>query len=420
MASLTKKPDSRYWIACFTDATGRQRQKSTKACDRMLAMKMAIKWEESYRKGITENQAHKALSDIREDLYGERLKHATATTFFTSWLKRKAIETTEGSLKRYEAAVSRFLKHLGERAHIGLAGITREDVSQWRDETAAKLSAGSVNVAMKILRAGFNEAKRAGYIPENPADGIVGLRKDTDRRRPFSPEEIKKLLDIANEEWRGAILAGLYTGQRLGDIATLRWSEANLVTREIAFTTQKTRRRVVLPMAAPLHRHLLTLPSADRPTKPVFPELSRIFEKNGTGDLSNAFHDLVMAPAGLVEPRSKKSQGIGRDGRRQISEISFHSLRHTLTSMLKNAGVNDAVARDIVGHESAAISRSYTHIEDAAKRTALDKLPDFTTKTPRTVKSLKTKPTVESREKSPATPPPVIRAPEQTFQAPNP
>lgn len=219
MASITKKTTSRYWIACFTDATGKQRQKSTKSGDRTMAMKMAIQWEESYRKGLTENRAHKALSDIREDLYGERLKHATASTFFTGWLKRKAVETTPGSLKRYEGAVSRFLKHLGDRAHIGLAGITREDVSKWRDETAGKLSAGSVNVAVKILRAGFNEAKRAGYIPDNPADGVMGLRKDIDRRRPFSPEEIQKLLDIANDEWRGAILVGLYTGQRLGDIA---------------------------------------------------------------------------------------------------------------------------------------------------------------------------------------------------------
>jgi hypothetical protein len=38
---------------------------------------------------------------------------------------------------------------------------------------------------------------------------------------------------------------------------------------------------------------------------------------------------------------------------------------------LKNAGVNDAVARDIIGHDSPAISAHYTHIDMAAKRKAV-------------------------------------------------
>jgi hypothetical protein len=36
-----------------------------------------------------------------------------------------------------------------------------------------------------------------------------------------------------------------------------------------------------------------------------------------------------------------------------------------------------AVAMDIIGHESEAINRHYTHIEAAAKRSALRKLPSF-------------------------------------------
>lgn len=36
------------------------------------------------------------------------------------------------------------------------------------------------------------------------------------------------------------------------------------------------------------------------------------------------------------------------------------------------------MTRDIVGHESVAVSRNYTHIEAETKRAALDKLPDVT------------------------------------------
>ena len=61
---------------------------------------------------------------------------------------------------------------------------------------------------------------------------------------------------------------------------------------------------------------------------------------------------------------------------RTTSELSFHCLRHTATSLLKNAGVSDAVARDIIGHDSAAVSAHYTHIDTATKRGAVDSMPD--------------------------------------------
>lgn len=95
--------------------------------------------------------------------------------------------------------------------------------------------------------------------------------------------------------------------------------------------------------------------------------------------LSQQFHDLLV-PAGLAFPRPPKwkPQGKGRDAPRSRSEVTFHSLRHTATSLLKNAGVSEALAPDIIGHESAAISRHYTHIDESSKRKALSKLPDVT------------------------------------------
>jgi hypothetical protein len=45
---------------------------------------------------------------------------------------------------------------------------------------------------------------------------------------------------------------------------------------------------------------------------------------------------------------------------------------------LKNAGVSDVVAREIIGHDSPEISRVYTHIEKPALVDAMQKLPDIT------------------------------------------
>ena len=46
-------------------------------------------------------------------------------------------------------------------------------------------------------------------------------------------------------------------------------------------------------------------------------------------------------------------------------------------SLLKRAGASDVVPREIVGYETAAVSRTYSHIDTATLRGSIDKLPDL-------------------------------------------
>jgi integrase len=96
-----------------------------------------------------------------------------------------------------------------------------------------------------------------------------------------------------------------------------------------------------------------------------------------TSDLSHQFRK-TLADAGLIEPRTHESTNKGHSAAREPSEISFHSLRHSAVTMLKAAGVSDFMAREIVGHESAAVSRQYTHLTTNDKRAAMQRLPDVT------------------------------------------
>lgn len=66
-------------------------------------------------------------------------------------------------------------------------------------------------------------------------------------------EEVKRLVEILPGEWPDMIRVCLYTGgQRLGDIATLRWEQVNLDGGLIAMTSQKTKRRMNKPIIRPL------------------------------------------------------------------------------------------------------------------------------------------------------------------------
>jgi integrase len=94
------------------------------------------------------------------------------------------------------------------------------------------------------------------------------------------------------------------------------------------------------------------------------------------GTLSNQFADILVA-AGLRSHVPHRSRGIGRDGKRAGSELSFHSLRHSAVSLLKDAGVPDAVVMALVGHESAAMSHHYTHVGKEALAKAAKTLPEI-------------------------------------------
>jgi integrase len=162
----------------------------------------------------------------------------------------------------------------------------------------------------------------------------------------------------------------------------LTWRAINLETNEIAFTTHKTGRRIVLPLMQPLSDYLSELPSSDNPNAHIFPNAAK-YER--TTSLSNQFYE-ILVEAGLAEPRpnyyklSEKDKK-GRDHARDASQISFHSLRHSATTMLKNAGVSNALAMAIIGHESEAVSRAYTHHSTEDLRRAMERLPDVSART---------------------------------------
>jgi len=387
MASLRKRAGSPYWVACFAESDGSRAQRSTGTTDRRDAQRIANHFEDAASQGrerrLTESRARKVIADIYALANRGTLPSSTVRDFFASWLKRKELEAGEKTHIRYGITTRQFLEFLGPRADQDLSHLTSRDVADFRDELAEKLTPGTVNTSLKILRAALNQAKRDGLVEVNEAQRVTTLKaRSSAVRRPFSPEELKRILAVADEEWRDMVMVGLYTGARLGDIANLKWRNIDLSARRLVFKVSKTNKNQVLHLAPPLHRCLELRCATCGPEEPLFPKAHADYAKNYfNGLLSKRFHQ-VLVNAGLAEPRTNRSTGTGRTGvRHHVSGLSFHSLRHTFVSWLKDTGSTDAIARELAGHESAIVNQNYTHLDDETKRTALNKLPDILQKT---------------------------------------
>lgn len=74
----------------------------------------------------------------------------------------------------------------------------------------------------KVLKRPFKVALDQGFIGRNPVAGVRLLRSSKVEKHVFRPEQVARLRAAAEGDWKGLILAGHYTGQRLGDLARLR------------------------------------------------------------------------------------------------------------------------------------------------------------------------------------------------------
>jgi len=388
MATLYKRNQSPHWYVAWFDGNGRRRWRSTKTTDRKQAEKIAATFDKavalSLAGKLSPDRAREILSAGIEDVYlaanAEALPSASIRDWCDRWLASKEIEATPTTHARYQAVLDRFYEFLGGKADRDVACLIPADIGKFRDRQASELSRNSANLAMKCLRACFTSAHKQGLLTSNPAAVVDKLKiVGEGKRRPFTVAEIKRLLDAARgSEWEGIILTGCYTGARLGDIAGLTWDNVKLDTRELVFTTGKTGRRMVLPMAAALADYFESLPSSDQPGAHVFP--STAAAGNRTGTLSGQFYRIMVA-AGLAEKRKNVNTGRGHHAARKTNPLSFHCLRHSVVTFLKAAGVSDALAQAIAGH-SPIVSRTYTHLDTETLRGAIEKLPDMTATKP--------------------------------------
>jgi integrase len=391
MASLRKHPGSSYWIACFTKPDGNQTQRSTRipikgkdardtADNRRKAQDKANLFEAITRGKLQASKIQEIISDLYRELTGEPILTVTVREHCQTWLEVRKPEVSYPTWLFYTKVVRDFLKWAGQRADNDLRTLTTKDILAYRNATAARVTAKTVNHDLKTLRMILKAAKREGLLFENPAELVDTLPVERSTRRPFTEAELRALLSVADTEWQSMILFGLYTGQRLRDVAALTWQNVDLQRGEVRLVTSKTGRRQIVPMHGALQRHVENLPAGDDPKAPIHPRAFDVVQcEKKTGTLSRQFAEL-MAQAGLTPAKLHRKSGDGeaRKGKRAKSEISFHSLRYTITSLLQSAGVGQAVSQELVGHESEAIHAVYTRINRDTLQHAIAKLPDVT------------------------------------------
>lgn len=327
---------------------------------------------------LTPDQARKAaqtaLAQVTGggDPLGAEQEHRRALSVSALLDRYLADHVMKHNATKSEANVRALInRHIRPRlGAIQAAAVTRRDIIAM--QKALESTPRTANYALAILSKAFNLAELWGVRPEgsNPCSKVPRYRENARERflsadelarlgrsmeeaesigLPWRPREGAKSKHLAKEanqrtKVNARVLAALrlllYTGARLSEILELQWTHIDFERGSIALPERKGGARRSHPVSTAALEIIVALPRVDgspfvlpAPKNPQAP-LSIFVLENGWQRL--------RARAGL-------------------DDVRIHDLRHTVGTYASQTGMNAFGVRDLLRHQSVAITARYAN-----------------------------------------------------------
>ncbi|MBP2082543.1 MULTISPECIES: tyrosine-type recombinase/integrase [Pseudomonas] len=268
----------------------------------------------------------------------------TSTTTFQSLYEafkaERGGDKSANTLKNWKSSTSTIVAHLKD---TDMAKHTRATFVGLREAllaTGGKVA--SVNKVMTHASSVIGWAVATGLIERDYSKKLTITKGAESDRTAFSQDHLKALRDWAmgnlGEDWKASVIAlGVATGARIGEIHQLTGSDLYKVEGQWVVdindkdgkTLKNSFSRRTVPLLGIPEDHLGMLSQTQ----------GRLFtqSKSGFDQLTNQMiRDLLG---------TKTGEG-----------LSFHSLRHSMASDLKAAGVSVGIVQAILGHSSGSLA----------------------------------------------------------------
>lgn len=236
--------------------------------------------------------------------------------------------------------------YFGERA---AESIKPEEIDRWLSKhTQTGSTANRYRAAMSLA---YREGIRNGKVTNNPVRLVKQRKEGGNIIRFLRDDEEASVRAVIAESYPDKMCefdVSLGTGMRLSEQygTRLRWANVDFKRREVDLSKTKNYTARIIPMNASVYAAFearrAQVPHAKR-TDMVFDTLPRIW------------WDDVREKAHLIDYR-------------------WHDNRHTFCSRLAMRKVNLVAIKELAGHKTLAITARYAHLDDDAKREAVDSL----------------------------------------------
>lgn len=321
-----------YWIDLYNQ-NRRRVQESSQSSSRRDAEKLYALRKSEILRGIYKQPVKMALGE-----FGDRyMEHAKTNK--RSWLRD---EQMLGNLYEYFGKE----RQLTELTPVGIEG--------YKGRRRTEVSGSTVNRELALLKRMFNLAITWDlFLGANPVRKVKFFREFNTGLRVVSREEEKSLVQNASPYLQDLIRFALNTGLRIGEIFSLRWSNADL-------------KRGILTVFAPKTEKLREIP--------INAETRQVLEAWWLGKKNESIFYNPETGKPFVDLKAGFALACKKAG---ISGVTWHTLRHTFASRLVGSGVDIVTVKELLGHSSISVTMRYAHTNFDSKRAAVEKLDGF-------------------------------------------
>jgi len=259
------------------------------------------------------------------------------------WKGRLAIDLNSKDVEDFKAQLAETLTATRTRR------LSADEETQPR--ARQPLAVATVNHHLKLLKAIYNRAIRAGWLTYNPVAAVKLYQEHNARNRCLSPEEEARLLEALPGRLRPFVITALNTGMRRGELQALRWEDVDLSAGTLRIRRDKAGegRWVVLNSAA---REALV--SVKREQK-------------------------ILSPYVFSSPEGKLLHNFEREWKpalqaAQVPDFRFHDCRHTFASRLAMMGTDLYTVQRAGGWKTQVMVQRYAHLSPDHIKAAVERL----------------------------------------------
>jgi site-specific recombinase XerD len=281
----------------------------------------------------------------------------------------RARNASPGTVSEYRRNAGEFLSYLEGRGvpwRTPDRAVIRAYLGTLADRGLAPSSVGGRLAAIRSL---YRHALRQGLIETDPLTGVRAPRRPSRLPRVLSVDEAASLVtspvrgsvrDEALARRDAAMLETLYaTGMRISELASLTMDRIDVGRRRLRVVGKGRKERELVfgaPAAAALTRYLAT-------ARPILASRLPGIDPPAACFLNVSGGALTARGARLAMRRWVEASGMP-------SRTSPHTLRHSFATHLLEGGADLRVVQELLGHANLQTTQVYTHLSDAALRSA--------------------------------------------------
>jgi len=346
------------------------------------------------KEGVKTGVGAQSLAELRanaetqrkQEAYEAKLADVQSMTL-AHFLTNHYLPEAQRVKRTWKEDKGRIEKHIiPQLGAIPLNAVTKDAIRNFMSflrETGA--SEATVLHYMAILRRAFNVARVAEiegtplFVGQSPLEGATLPKPKNARQRFLSYEEADRLVEAARASGQpdllAAIVLGLNTGLRLGEMLRLEWADVDLTHGVITVREEEARKPggkvfinaeadAVLRERQAAAKHRAAKEIMEKGAQPALPRLVLAPPRGGRDRRS-----LTRRFAELVE-----RIGLNTHVDDARHKVVFHTLRHTFASWLALTGTDIYRIKTLMRHKTITMTMRYAHLIPDATRAAVHNL----------------------------------------------